>query len=440
MYPFNLISNQQNQICFLDYGASSGRWCGSRGAVAGIPDGYFDSGAQFYNRAGISKGLSYNVDNFGLECFVKTNTGGYVYSDNRVGFFISGDSDYLIIDDVQISGLNSVGTGWNNLGIFTQNNESFNRSGSIQDFGRYGANLTGLFGFETGYFGSGAICYNAKGSGNYTELSELNSFTVQFWAKAKINSNFLAAFAYFGNSVSLIQLGTQAPPNSVTFFLSPNPLELNGSVFFPTKEWHNVAFTINKSSSLYYISGYKDGALVSSGITIGADNFKFSGKSIEFADFGAQIITDEFCLFSGALSSGDIYANFNKEIENPLLRADLLHYYKFNNSGELLSNKNYQFYKNGSQQLTGSFLFSGNSANNGRAKIGRLFSGELDEFRLWSGVRSSGEVYQYWDKPMTDYPGFAQSGLFSYVPFGTGVVTGNGIDFSSLDFSMIDFY
>jgi hypothetical protein len=408
--------------------------------VLGVSDGYFDSGAQFFNRAGISKSLSYNVDNFGLECFVKTNTGGYIYSDNRVVFFISGDSDYLKIDDTQISGLNSAGTGWNNLGIFVQNSDAFNRSGSIQDFGRYGANLTGLLGFETGYFGSGAICYNAKGSGNYSQLSELNSFTVQFWAKAKVDSDAASSFLFFGNSDALIGVGTQSSLSQVTFDFSPNNLEIDGLISFPTKEWHNVAFTANNNGGTYYITGFKDGIATTSGTSTNLDNFRFSGKSIQFFDSITQIIADEVCLFSGALSSGEIYANYDKQIENPLSRTDLLHYYKFNNSGELLSNRNYQFHRNGSQELTGSFLFSGDSANNGRAKIGRLFSGELDEFRLWSGVRSSGDVYQYWDKPMTNYPGFAQSGLFSYVPFGTGVTSESTIDFSSIDFSTIDFH
>jgi hypothetical protein len=190
-------------------------------------------------------------------------------------------------------------------------------------------------------------------------------------------------------------------------------------------------------------SGYIDGVLSSTGYFTGNYLFQNSGNRVILQKGGAlteSVGLDEFILLSGSISSGDIYNNYHKQIENPLSRSDLLHYYKFDGFGNQVYNKNYSFYKNGLLQVTGNSIDAQPSLSLSKSYVGQKLTGSFDEFRLWTGVRSSGEIYQYWDKPITDYLGFAQSGLYSYIPFGTGVTSELTIDFSSIDFSTIDFH
>lgn len=299
--------------------------------------------------------------------------------------------------------------------------------------------------FSSGYFNQ-ALSGNGFPNSSFVYASgvsnaEIDSYTIQFWVNAS---------GRFDNDISLSfnPLNKGVPPietirvGSVIFpFVTGRAnfiADTSQILLFPLKTWTNIVFSVDGNTSPKLISGYVNGILSLTGKIFDNTAFLKQGRELAMSVNAGAI--DELRLWSGALSSGEIFSGFNQQINKPEEKENLLHYFKFDGSGNVTPINNYFFYKNGLLTNSGSVSGSTSSLQFGSSSIGARLSGQLDEFRLWSGVRSSGEIYQYWNAPMTDYPGFAQSGLLSYVPFGTGVFTGNGIDFSELDFSMTDFH
>lgn len=470
MYPFNYISNQQNQICFPDYGASSGKWCGNRAGLISN-EGYFDSGVLFKSGNGLSKSFnSTNLNEFTVEYWSKLQGTGVIFKSSNFEFGLqqngTGLNNYYDFGSGRVTGVDNETGEWGHYGLSVSGYKTYTGTGYIENFGRYKNNLSGsctlldhlsngslLTGYEK-YMYNGFL-YTDNTNIRYPELGELNSYTIQFWSKLVSTSipseiEFIAFYtgdigfmSVFDNFITWRKLAN--PPFYIATGYSINfNFKLEDSPFSARQvmslhrpsEFTHVTLTFDKGVA----SGYVDGILASTGYFTGNYLFQNSGNRVILQKGGAStesVGLDEFILLSGANSSGDIYSNYHKQIESPLSRSDLLHYYKFDGFGNQVFNKNYSFYKNGLLQITGNSIDTESSLSLSKSYVGQKLTGSFDEFRLWTGARFSGEVYQYYNQSLTNLLGFAQSGLYSYVPFGTGV---SMIDFSQNDFSNIDFY
>jgi len=452
MYPNNYIANQQNQICFLDYGASSGKWCADRGGIRSV-EGYFDSGILLRSGNGLSKTFnSINLNEFTIEYWSKLQSTGLIFNANdfQLGLAPSGSDfvNFYSFGSGDVSGVKNETGAWTHYGVSLSGYTSYTGGIFIEDFGRYKTRISGLSYFKSGYFESGiGSGSNLAGTGANSGFDRsIESYTLQAWVK--LNRPFFTddISIHLGYDPSLVnpilEIGAGSGPSGRatlwggTQFPSTTQIE---SFDFSSGQWNNVSFSVNEVqfSQTKIISGYLNGILKTTGIFLSDRFFRNEASGIEFKIIGNSVL-DEFVLWSGALSSGQIYSGFNEQIDFANNQNKLIHYYKFDGLGNVIYNKNYSFYKNGLLQKTGLSSDDQPSLLLAKTYIGQRLTGNFDEFRLWSGIRSSGEIHQNYNSAMTNFLGFAQSGLYSYIPFGTGVT--NGIDFSSADFSMVDFY
>lgn len=452
MYPFNYIANQQNQICFFDYGASSGKWCAGRGGVRSV-EGYFDSGVLLRSGNGLSKNFNAtDFNEFTIEYWGKLqNTGTIFKADNfQVGLTQSGVDlvNFYNFGSGNVSGVKNETGEWAHYGVGLSGYTSYTGGNYIEDFGRYKTRITGSPYFKSGYFESG-IGFGTDLQGSGAELGfdgRIKSYTLQTWVKLDNPfygtdiSVYLGRDPEFANAM-LYMDGSSSRPSGQTILwggtLFPSTLQTQ-RFDFPSGQWNNVSFSVNEVnfSQIKIVSGYLNGILKTTGLFSSDRFFVNEGSGIEFRIVGSGVL-DEFILWSGALSSGQIYSGFNKQIDFTRNQDRLIHYYKFDGLGNSRYNKNYSFYKNGQLQSTGVSEGAQDSLSLNKTFIGQRLTGSFDEFRLWSGIRSSGEIYQYYNSAMTNYPGFSQSGLYSYVPFGTGVYQGAVIGSAIIGYSTI---
>lgn len=430
MYPFNYLASQQDRICFQDYGLSSGRWCGSRRQVSGV-SGYFESGGMFLDGKGLKKTFAATeFEDFTIESWVNTSGTGLLFKAGDFQYGLGASGYFFQFKSGGATG-HVMETGWEHNALSITNADYYSsNSGFLEDFGRYRSHLTGEAHFTNGYFGSGLSGLSSLAGQPTSLTSSVGSYSIQFWVKLDtwsadtnmINIHF-GRSALLGNSLITVQDYNSTPESGLAIFYGGSAFSSAGSqyVYFQSGDWQHIAFTVNQVTGGKIVSGYKNGAFYTSGLI--ADDILFidDGKKIDISiyDTYSKSACDELVLYSGALSSGEVYTNFNQEIQNPEGDERILHYYKFDSSGELIQKQNYSFCQNGLITQSGSISGSSNLSL-GSASIGAGLSGKLDEFRLWSGARGSGEIYQYWDESLTEYPSFAQSGLHSYLRFEAG--------------------
>jgi hypothetical protein len=159
-------------------------------------------------------------------------------------------------------------------------------------------------------------------------------------------------------------------------------------------------FTCNKVGNNYNFSGYRNGILESSNNRISgsinyADQLIFSGLDIFELNYNSLIATlsiDEIRMWSGAKSSGEINnLKFTELKSDPLLYNDpnLLYHVSFDEI--TTQNKNINFYKNGNLLKTNVINnINANYLDYSNIKVtGNL---EFNEFRFWSGIRTSGQI------------------------------------------------
>jgi hypothetical protein len=418
MYPFNYIQNQQNKICFEDYGFYSGKWCGAKRGAAS-ESGYFDSGVLLKSGNGLSRKFNQiELSEFTIEYWGKTEDSGTIFKTDIFEFGLerisSNINNFYTFGSGRVTGIDNETGQWNHYGLSVSGVEFYSGGDYIQDRGRLGVNLTGNIGFQNGVFNkalSGTV------SGSILDFSNPTYTTTQFW----INPGHLTGDNLIFYGLHDVQCRYRPADIGVEIYLTGDPNPTPGLTVFSSLGliygfgWTNISYTIGGNLAGKLITGYIDGVLSQTGQII-LGNF----PDIMIRASGGDLI-DELLFYSGALSSGEIFSGLNETKDNPESDNRLLHYYKFDGLGNSSYNKNHSFYKNGILQLTGISTGTKNSLTFERSYIGQRMTGSFDEFRIWSGARSSGDIYKYYNQQMLNYLGFTNSGLISYVPFSKDI-------------------
>jgi hypothetical protein len=426
MYPHNNISQTVTDLSFIDYGSSSGKWRANK-KIKFDPVSFYQSGLILSGKDYFKKSFGNNSDNR--------------FDDFLVEFYGTGNN--YEIDFTK--------NGQNNLSIERTGNSNggflLNYRGSPTSFSETGA--TGFYSFNFKNTGSSAVNIFVKGSGTLVYLDDrvktpngyfasgvfinttltpsgfrnrlvsinnsgistfnLDSFSIDFLCKfTGDRSSYFDFLSTRTNSGSVNYPGINAQ-NSLTFFkyFDSNRIILSQytsnilTIPITSGSWDHIMVTCNKVGNYYNFSGYRNGILESSnsasfGSFNWANNLFFSGLDIHKSSYNGQpgyIFLDEIRMWSGAKSSGEINnLKFTELKSDPLLYNDpnLLYYVSFDGYTQ---NKNIEFYKNGN-------LLKTNTINNiytgyldySNIKVTGNF--EIDEFRFWSGIRTSGQISQ----------------------------------------------
>jgi hypothetical protein len=431
MYPFNLIA-PQNKICFTDYGHSSGKWCGAKGRVFQTA-GIFDSGILFGSGGGIRKNFSsQELNQFTVEHWTNIAETGVLFKAGNLEYGVvqSGPSYFYNLGNGNVTG-SVLDPSWNHYAL-SITGYSYGTGSFLTDFGRYKAHLEGDFLLTGGYFGKGfgfksAFGSSADGTGASLGISEVVSHTFQVWT-------YIKSSASLGNPSIRILFPTADFTRTEYIFMGHGNGQASGyfdiggagglcsdvgcfSLDIPTGVWTNISVSINYDGTSKIASGFLNGELRKTGLFALNSFTGNSRKDVEVSVDEDGDIIDEVRFWSGALSSGEIWSNYNSVITSPFGEPNLLHYYRFDSPGEYVGEQRYSFYKNGQLEYTGLFTGIETSLVLNRAILGNKATGNFDEFRLWSGVRTSGEIYAHYNARLTGFSGFRESGLLSYLPF-----------------------
>ena len=445
MYPNNNISQTISDLSFVDYGSSSGKWRANKKIN-------FDL-VSFYESGLILSGVDYFKKSFG-------NNSDNKFDDFLVEFYATGNNYEIDFTKNGQTNLSIERTGNSNGGFllnYRGSPTSFSEAGATGfysfNFKNTGINPIYLFGkangslvysnntikTPNGYFGSGVFLKNSpttldrivasvNNSGNSS--FNLDSFTIDFLCKftgdASSDLNFLSTRTKTGSNYP-----TRSDPNPLVFNKDSNGFTIslyNGnlavlSMPIVSGDWSYISITSNKVGTTNYLSGYRDGILKSTYTSFGnlyyGSSLPISGLDISeygFNNIFGTVFLDEIRMWSGAKSSGEV--NNLKFIElksDPLLYNDpnLLYHVSFDEI--TTQNKSIDFYKNGNLSKTNIInnTYTGYLDYSNIKVTGNL---EFDEFRFWSGIRTSGEISGNAKSGIGtgDLLNYQNNGLYSY--------------------------
>jgi len=439
MYPNNNISQTISDLSFIDYGSSSGKWRANR-IVKIDPVSFYENGLILSGKGYFKKSFGNNNNNF---------------DDYLVEFYASGNNyeiDFINVDQqtnlsIERTGNSSGGFLLNYRGSPTSFSEtgatgfySFNFTdttsnppylfGKANGFIQYKSNTFNLNTNPNGYFGGRCwwsqysnavnkdplpIAINSIG----TPAFYLDSFTIDFlsypYGDPRCGLVFLATRSSAGLPLADIATSPMAAryPSKLDlkplFFyktgtsirLSNNNLDIL-SMEVTSGAWNHISITLNKVGVNNYLSGYTDGILQSTYTQVGNLSYGYSlpisGLNItelRYSAFvAAGLLIDEIRVWSGAKSYSEI--NNLKYISlqsDPFLYNDSDLLYHVTVGAIYTKDKSVSFYKNGNLLKTNSikniyteYLDYSNIKVTGQC--------EFDEFRFWSGVRTSGQISQ----------------------------------------------
>jgi hypothetical protein len=455
MYPHNNISQTINDLSFIDYGSSSGKWRANK-KIKIDPVSFYQSGFILSGKDYFKKSFGSNSDNR--------------FDDFLVEFYGTGNNYEVDFTKNEQSNLSIERTGNSNGGFLINYRgypTSFSETGATGfysfNFNNTGISPVNLFGqgnaklvysdarakTSSGYFGSGLFIDNQlsyTGMNNiivsaydnqFNKSFNLDSFTLDFLLKMTgttgLNMSFMATRTMTGlnypsiNHTNSLIFHQEFSASFEKYYIISLYHNYNARLRFTTSgnDWDHFCITSNRVGSNHYFSGYKNGILVATytaltgsfnyGASLPISGLDIAGYSFNGRNNSAKFL-DEIRMWSGAKSSGEINNLKFKELQSdPFLYNDpnLLYHISFDTI--YTQNKKIQFYKNGN-------LLQTNTINNiytgylDYSKINITGNLEFDEFRFWSGSKTNNEISGYAKSgiDLDKISNYQNSGLYSY--------------------------
>ena len=158
----------------------------------------------------------------------------------------------------------------------------------------------------------------ASASSQYATLptgvvSNLNNFSITAWVRLTTASGWSRLFDFGTGQTVYMFLTPQNGANNVIRFAittggGAGEQQINGTNALPTGVWKHVAVTLSGSTGILYVDGVPVGtnsAMTLKPSSLGNTTTNYIGKS-QYADPYLNGLVDEFRIYGGALSAGDV--------------------------------------------------------------------------------------------------------------------------------------
>jgi len=165
-------------------------------------------------------------------------------------------------------------------------------------------------------YSNGAV--NLSGSSQYVSLpndvvSNLNNFAITAWVNVSRLTDWARIFDFGSGTSAYMFLAPQSGSGTLRFAITTSgngaEQQINASAALPMGGWHHIGVTLNNGMGVLYLDGVAVGtnsAMTLSPSSLGATSQNWIGRSQFSADPYLTGVVDDFRIYSGALSPGEV--------------------------------------------------------------------------------------------------------------------------------------
>jgi alpha-D-xyloside xylohydrolase len=200
----------------------------------------------------------------------------------------------------------------------------FNESGGATAADATGNGWNGsLVNSPTLVAGKGGNAVSLNGTNQYVSLptgavASLNNFTISAWVNPSTVSTWSRVFDFGTGTTNYMFLTPKCGGTGVVRFAITNSggsgeQQINGQAALPAGAWTHVAVTLAGNVGILYVNGVEVGrnsAMTLQPFSLGSTTQNWIGRS-QFSDPYLSGLVDDFRIYSGALSAGDVQALAN---------------------------------------------------------------------------------------------------------------------------------
>jgi alpha-D-xyloside xylohydrolase len=200
----------------------------------------------------------------------------------------------------------------------------FNEAGGATAADATGNGWSGtLLNSPTRAAGKGGNAVSLDGTNQYVALpagavASLNNFTISAWVNPSTVSTWSRVFDFGSGTTNYMFLTPKCGGTGVVRFAITNSgtageQKIDGQAALPASTWTHVAVTVAGNVGILYVNGVEVGrnsAMTLQPFSLGSTTQNWIGRS-QFSDPYLSGLVDDFRIYSGALSAGDVQALAN---------------------------------------------------------------------------------------------------------------------------------